>query len=166
VIAINSGKQRTKKAARSRTMISNELRDFVDVVLEKRQITDEHVQQLAREILPDGAVSHEVVDVLVALDRAVAAPSSFWASYLVSTVVDYVVWVSRPTGVVTRDLAQWLIATLSVGEGPTDNAMRIAFEVAREAERCDEALIRFSMGRMGEETRRKLSATHMALLAS
>jgi hypothetical protein len=56
-----------------------------------------------------------------------------------------VVWTSRPTGVVNRDLAQWLMTTLTVGEGPTSNAMRIAFEVVREAERCDEELISFAM---------------------
>jgi hypothetical protein len=48
-------------------MICSELRDLVDHVLERREICDADVNKLARDILPDGAGSQDVIDVLVAL---------------------------------------------------------------------------------------------------
>ncbi len=147
-------------------MIKNGMRDFVDSVLEKRSISNEDVKTLIRDIMPDGAEDHETVDVLVALDRAVATADANWGEFLVATVVEYVVWTCRPTGTVTRDMAQWLVSTLSVGAGPTPNAMRIAFEVVREAERCDEMLITFAMGRDGLKARQDFSKSGMALLVA
>ncbi|MGL4438651.1 MAG: hypothetical protein ACRCUE_05210 [Bosea sp. (in: a-proteobacteria)] len=147
-------------------MITNELREFVEHVLECKNIDDTDVNKLARDILGDSLLSHDVIDVLVALDRAVATPNANWAEYLVTTVVDYVVWTCRPTGVVGRDLSQWLIATLSVGEGQTANARRIAFEVVREAERCDENLISFAMSRPRVQPAQSLSDSNAALLVA
>jgi hypothetical protein len=145
-------------------MITSELRDFVDVVLEKRMISGDDVKQLIREIMPNGAQNHETIDVLVALDRAVASADANWAEFLVATAVEYVVWTCRPTGVVSREMSQWLVTTLSVGEGPTANAMRNAFEVVREAERCDEMLITFAMGKAGLRARQDFSQSGAALL--
>jgi hypothetical protein len=147
-------------------MITNELRDFVDAVLEKRTISSDDVKKLLREIMPNGAADHETVDVLVALDRAVTSADANWAEFLVATVVEYVVWTCRPTGTVSREMSQWLVTTLSIGEGPTANAMRIAFEVVREAERCDETLITFAMGKAGLKARQDFSQSGMALLVA
>jgi hypothetical protein len=147
-------------------MITNELRDFVDAVLEKRMIDGDDVKKLIREIMVDGAQNHETIDVLVALDRAVTSADANWAEFLVATAVEYVVWTCRPTGVVTRDMSQWLMTTLSIGDGPTPTAMRIAFEVVREAERCDETLITFAMGKAGLKARQDFSQSGMALLVA
>ena len=51
----------------------------------------------------------------------------------------------RPPGNIDRDKAHWLVTTLSAGEGPTPLAQKIAFEVVREAESCDEALVGFAL---------------------
>lgn len=147
-------------------MITNELREFVEIILENGKIDDADVNRLARDILGDSVLSHDVIDVLIALDRAITAPNANWTEFLVATVVDYVVWTSRPTGIVGRDLAQWLVATLSVGEGPTANARRIAFEVVREAERCDESLISFAMSRPRAPSAQSLSDSNSALLVA
>jgi hypothetical protein len=154
------------KAAKDHTMISSDLRKFVDVLLEQRAIRDADVQTFARDLLPDGANSHDVVDTLVALDRALKPTSANWAEFLVATVVDYVVWTCRPTGHVNRELATWLMSTLCVGDGPTANGMRIAFEVVREAERSDEALIAFAMNRPRPGEARDFSRSDMALLVA
>jgi hypothetical protein len=110
-------------------------------------IDDEDVKMLQRSILEDDVVTREVVDVLAALDRAVSTRCEDFADYLVALIVDHVVWESRPTGLVDRETAQWLVTTLSVGEGPTPTAQRIAFEIVREAERCDEVLLGFTLNR-------------------
>jgi hypothetical protein len=59
----------------------------------------------------------------------------------VRAVVDFAVWGARPTGYVDQDTARWLVATLSCGEGPSAAASRIAFEIVKEAEQVDEALL-------------------------
>ena len=126
-------------------MINNALRRLVDDVLDKGRIEENDVKMLMRDILPDGALQREDIDVLVALDRAVKDSCEFWRNWLVAVSVDFAVWASRPTGVVTREQAHWLVATLGVGDGPSETAVRIAFEVVREAESCDETLLTFAM---------------------
>ncbi|WNJ92831.1 hypothetical protein [Bosea sp. 685] len=145
-------------------MIGHELREFVDRVMDHHAIDDEDVKMLQREILIDVVMTRDIIDVLVALDRAVPEACAAFADYLVTLTVDYAVWESRPTGIIDRDKAHWLVTTLSAGDGPSATAQRIAFEIVREAQRCDEALIGFAL-RKGSEKLRGLGAERV-LLAS
>lgn len=126
-------------------MIGHELREFVDHVMDRRVIDDEDVRILQREILHEVVLTRDIIDVLVALDRAVADKSPLFADVLLAFCVDFSVWESRPTGRIDRDKAHWLVTTLSAGDGPTPLAQKIAFEVVREAEFCDEALVSFAL---------------------
>lgn len=126
-------------------MIGHELREFVDHVMDRRVIDDEDVRVLQREILHEVVLTRDIIDVLVALDRAVADKSPLFADVLLAFCVDFSVWESRPTGKIDRDKAHWLVTTLSAGDGPTPLAQKIAFEVVREAEACDEALVSFAL---------------------
>lgn len=126
-------------------MIGHELREFVDHVMDRRVIDDEDVRILQREILHEVVMTRDIIDVLVALDRAVADKSPLFADVLLAFSVDFAVWESRPTGRIDRDKAHWLVTTLSAGDGPTPLAQKIAFEVVREAEACDEALVSFAL---------------------
>ncbi len=134
-------------------MICHELREFVDRVMEKRAIDDEDVKLLQRETLKDCPMSRHVVDVLVALDRAAPETCEMFADVLVALVVDYAVWENRPTGMIDADKAHWLVTTLSAGNGPTETARRIAFEIVREAQRCDEALLSFAFSKGAAKSR-------------
>jgi hypothetical protein len=126
-------------------MIGHELREFVDHVMDRRVIDDEDVRVLQREILNEVVLTRDIIDVLVALDRAVADKSPLFADVLLAFCVDFALWESRPTGRIDRDKAHWLVTTLSAGDGPTPLAQKIAFEVVREAESCDEALVSFAL---------------------
>ena len=126
-------------------MIGHELREFVDHVMDRRVIDDEDVRILQREILHEAVLTRDIIDVLVALDRAVTDKSPLFADVLLAFCVDFSVWESRPTGKIDRDKAHWLVTTLSAGDGPTPLAQKIAFEVVREAESCDEALVGFAL---------------------
>lgn len=126
-------------------MIRSSLEIFVDAVMSAGVITLADVRRLQRNVLPDGPDNRDEVDVLLALDRAVSIKHCSWSAYAVTTIVDYVVWTSRPTGYVDRDTATWLVASLTAGTGATPVAEAIAFEVAREAERSDESLLTFVM---------------------
>ena len=74
---------------------------------------------------------------LIALDRAVKAADRDWSDYLVTAVRDFVIWGLPPAGVLDREKADWLLATLSNG-GLTKNGRTIFREVSREARRIDD----------------------------
>ena len=143
-------------------MMGHELREFVDRVMDRHAIDEDDVKMLQHDILNDIVVTRDIVDVLVALDRAVPQSSPAYADYLVALVVDFAVWENRPTGVIDRDKAHWLVTTLSAGEGPTATAQRIAFEIAREAEHCDETLIAFAFARGAAKDLVRAGAGHAA----
>jgi hypothetical protein len=147
-------------------MIGHELREFVDCVLEKHEISADDLKMLQQDVLGEDLVTREVIDVLVALDRAVKHQAFGWADYLVALTVDFAVWTSRPTGIIDRDAAHWLVTTLSAGGGPTPTALRIAFEIVREADGCDEALLTFAMREGGAGARRASTRQDLVLLAS
>jgi hypothetical protein len=94
-------------------------------------------------LLAQGFRSRDEIDILIALERAVAETPEGFAEWLIGSVVNEVVWGARPTGTVDRETASWLVATLSAGEGPTRTAARIALEVVCEAERVDQVLLEF-----------------------
>ena len=123
-------------------MTKNSLRDFVAGVLERKCISANDVAKLRREVLPNGLMHRDEADMLIALDRAVPSDRA-WSEYLIAEVVEFVVWVCRPTGAVDEDTAHWLTATLACGAGPTETAMRIAFAIVKEAQQVDEALVAF-----------------------
>jgi hypothetical protein len=127
-------------------MVKASLRDFVDRALVTKFASAEDVARLRRDILPSGLMCRDEADLLIALDRAVASDRA-WEEYLIAEVVEFVVWVCRPTGTVDAETARWLTTTLGCGRGPTDTAMRIAFAVVKEAEKVDEALLAFVMRR-------------------
>ena len=149
-------------------MMDHELREFVDRVMDRRAMDEEDVKMLQRNILSDIVITRDIVDVLVALDRAVSQSCKAYADYLVALAVDFAVWQSRPTGVIDRDKAHWLVTTLSAGEGPTATAQRIASEIVREAEHCDETLLAFAFAKGSTKAvvRAGVGAAPRVLLAS
>ena len=126
-------------------MIRTSLEIFVDAALNCGQISTDDVRRLQRDILADGIESRDECDVLIALDRAVEDKVPAWSAFVIQAIVDYVVWTSRPTGMIDRETAQWLTTSLAAGNGPTNVALAIAFEVVRECDRADEILVTFVM---------------------
>ena len=130
-------------------MIRATLETFITTVADEGEITLADVRCLHRDILPDGIESRDEADLLIALDRAVGRTHSTWNAFVIQAVVDFVVWTSRPTGYVDHETATWLVASLTAGRGPTPVAEAIAFEIVREAERTDPALLAFVMRAAG-----------------
>lgn len=126
-------------------MVRNSLEIFVNAVLAAGELKLDDVRRLQRDIFPDGVECRDEADILIALDRALPIKHCAWSAFAIQAVVDYVVWTSRPTGYVDHDTAAWLVASLSAGTGPSPVAEAIAFEVVREAERADAALVAFVM---------------------
>ncbi len=124
-------------------MIKNNLRDFIEAVIDNKYISAEDVKKLQREILADGIMTRPEAEALLALDRTLAAHES-WAPALTALIVDFLVWSLRPTGIVTNDDTLWLTTALDVG-APTEAAMNIAYAILDETRHVDAALLDFIM---------------------
>lgn len=110
------------------------LAEFASKVRAKNRISFGDVRRLQRDYLADGIGSREDVELLIALDHEIARIDTAWERWLVSMVVDFVVWVERPTGIVSEETAEWLASMLKGDrEGPTKTGRLIAREVAQEA---------------------------------
>nr|USU32239.1 hypothetical protein NG677_00435 [Methylobacterium sp. OTU13CASTA1] len=126
-------------------MINHSLQLFCNRTVAAGRITAADVQALARDVLPDGFLTRDEADMLIALDRAVPQIDAAFGPFLIASVVDFAVWGERPTGTIDAGTARWLAASLRNGTGPTLLAGQIAQAVVREAQSCDEALIAFAL---------------------
>lgn len=126
------------------------LQDFVERIRNAGTVTLDDVRLLQRDLLPDGIQSEQEADLLIALDRTVRPQTERWEEFLVSSVVEFVVWNARPTGRIDAAKAGWLVASLSAGNGPTPRGCRIAFEVVREADNVCQTLAAYAM-RVGRD---------------
>lgn len=124
-------------------MMKDQLRDFIDRIIETNHVSDDDVKILQSEILEGGIASRIEVESLLALDRVVDAVES-WGTALTKLVVDFVVWKRAPQGVVSNDDAFWLATLLEIS-GPSPNAMSIAYAILDEAGHVDVALLDFIM---------------------
>jgi hypothetical protein len=111
------------------------LSQHVSKLRHKGRISFGDVQRLQRDVLPNGIDAREEAELLIELDRHVCRADDAWSSFLVATLVEFVVWTERPTGIVNEDTVRWLVATLRAdGAGPlTKTARLIAREIAEEA---------------------------------
>lgn len=126
------------------------LQEFIDRISNAGIVTLDDVRLLQRDLLPDGIQCEQEADLLIALDRKVRPQTDRWEEFLVSSVVEFVVWNARPTGRIDTAKAGWLVASLSAGNGPTRRGCRIAFEVVREADSVCETLAAYAM-RVGRD---------------
>ena len=124
-------------------MITWALENFINCRVQHGEISRTDLRVLQRDILPNGIVTRDEADVLIALDRAVHDKDPAWEGFITHAMVAFVVWTCRPTGRVDAETADWLIRSLGCGTGPTEVAVAIAFEIVRECEAADEALVAF-----------------------
>ena len=114
-------------------MIKVSLSEFAGKITSKGRISFGDVQRLQRDILPDGLASREEAELLFDLDRRMTKADPAWSRWLVTTIVDFVVWAERPTGIVDEDTARWLATALTSG-APTQTARLMAREIVEEAQ--------------------------------
>jgi nucleotide-binding universal stress UspA family protein len=122
-------------------MIKNQLRAIIDRVFVRERISANDVRELQREVFEDGLTCREDIEVLGALDRAIPAADPSWATFFIASVVEFVVWTSRPTGYVDEETARWLVTALMPMDRATANAHLAALEIVREAHQVDEVLL-------------------------
>ncbi len=120
-------------------MINSSLQTFANKAQEAGRISFGDVKRLQRDILPDGISSREEVELLLTLDQTVDRADRAFADWLVAMMVDFVVWGTRPTGVIDGETAAWLTPFLE-GQRTTKTMRRLARELAAEADHSGTAL--------------------------
>jgi hypothetical protein len=148
-------------------MTKNLLSEFAGKILQKNRISFGDVQRLQRDILPDGLTSREEAEILIGLDRGVAKADGAWGRWLVATLVDFVVWGERPTGIVDEDTARWLAAALegSAGEAGSKRARLIARAIVEEAQAFEnDALV--ALAGLARQSRPAVKDAAPAMLAA
>jgi hypothetical protein len=98
-----------------------------------RAVNLETVRNLRREVFADGVVSREEADALFDLERAARPEAEEWGEFFVETIVDYLLWQQRPSGVLNEAQAEWLIA--QVDRTRTLAAFAVLVAVLEEAHR-------------------------------
>jgi hypothetical protein len=115
-----------------RVLISTLARD-------RRNLTPAEVRQLRRALFEDEGVSRDEARALFDLDRAQSASCPEWAAFFVDCLTDYVVWQTRPAGVVDREQAEWLLR--EAASTPSRAVRSLLANILAEAHRAPRALI-------------------------
>lgn len=85
-------------------------RSIISAMIHGRKVSAMDVAWLRREVFSDGWVAREAADELFAVERAGLANAPEWTEFFVEKIVEHVVWQARPTGVISSEQAEWLIA--------------------------------------------------------
>src|SRR4051794_21688493 len=122
-------------------MTNNQLRAVFDRAFDRERISCDDVRELQREVFECGLTCREEVNLLAALDRAIPSADPLWAKFFITSLVEFVVWTSRPTGYVDNETALWLVTALMSMDRATVNAHGVALEIVREAQQVSEELL-------------------------
>ena len=80
---------------------------------------------------------------LFAIDAAKTEPDSIWEAYFVESIVEFIVHGRRPTGVISQDDADWLIAQF--GDDPSPSVPALLRGLVAEAENIPTVLIGYAL---------------------
>jgi len=75
-------------------------------------ITADEVLALRRAAWPDGVISTEEADAILAINDLVSDKSRDWSDFLVEAVCEYVVNGTQPKGYIAPETAEWLMARI------------------------------------------------------
>ena len=92
-------------------IVNAEKRRAAVAALETATFIDTHtVDRLRREVFEDGVVGRDEADALFAVERRGVSSCVEWQDFFIEAIVDYLLWQTRPTGVLNEAKAEWLIA--------------------------------------------------------
>jgi hypothetical protein len=119
---------------------ANTMREYLDggraaifEMLDRGKVSAEDVLFLRRTIFQDDIVTQEEASALFALERDVADKAPEWTPFFVEAITAYVVWQTRPTGIVNEAKGEWLIE--NVDRAKTLNSLAALVNVMAEAHR-------------------------------
>jgi hypothetical protein len=108
-------------------------RSLIEGVLRKGRVGEAELALLREHFAELGAINRTEAEALFAIDREAQEKAADWTTFFVATITDYVVWQSRPTGVVNGVQGEWLLA--QADQNRTIEAFAILVNVLAEADR-------------------------------
>jgi hypothetical protein len=120
-------------------MMTDRLRSEADAIAARGRVSFADVRRLQRDLLPDGVSSRDEAEILISLDHAVSRADRSWTDFFVTSLVDFVVWAERPTGIVNEEAATWLSDRLD-SDTMTPRGRALIRAIVAEAERVHERL--------------------------
>ena len=119
-------------------MMSHSLRAFARDIAARREFNESDMQFLRQARAETACDPREMVDLFLLVDSFDAPKPAGWPDFLIETIVDMVVWGERPTGVVTAEAADWLLARIAPDNiHPTGAQRALLVSLVREAQVCD-----------------------------
>jgi hypothetical protein len=120
-------------------------RTIVGSLIHANGVSGLDVAWLRREMFAEGEVSREAAEELFAVERAEIDKAPEWTEFFVELITEYVVWQSRPTGVVDGAQAEWLLQ--EADRCRSVNALAVLVNVLVEAHRVPQWFVAAVRGR-------------------
>jgi len=97
--------------------------EAVKAILARGKITADDVLKLRHSVFWKGVVTPDDAEMVFALnDRLEENADPSWAPFLVEALTDYIVFQAEPSGYISEDNADWLIAHIARSGGQVDSA--------------------------------------------
>ncbi|MDE2363379.1 MAG: hypothetical protein KGM42_11935 [Hyphomicrobiales bacterium] len=98
-----------------------------------KELNAQAVRRLRYDLFRGDALTRDEADALFDIERAISMDCPDWSEFFIDTIVDYLLWQQRPSGVLNEAKAEWLIA--QVDRTKTLPAFAILVAALQEAER-------------------------------
>ena len=125
-------------------------RSIISAMIVGRKVASIDVAWLRREVFADGVVTRETADELFAVERADIEKAPEWTDFFVEMVTDYALWQARPTGVLSDEQAEWLLAQ-------ADSCMTVGAFATSVPEPGELGMMLLGLGVVGALARRRKS---------
>ena len=99
------------KAAAFRTAEELDYRRAALVAMERlRAINVDTVRKLRYDLFRGDALTQDEAEALFDIERTARPDGEDWSEFFIDTIVDYLLWQQRPSGVLNEAQAEWLIS--------------------------------------------------------
>jgi hypothetical protein len=132
-----------------RARMSN-LQALADAVGADRVVSAAEALELRKAIFPDGIVSREEAEALIALEARVANTDEAWVAAFVEGIVDHVLGAGQFNGHVEPDVADWLIGRFG-DDGARETELEVVLKLMERSESAPESLSLFAQWRIASQ---------------
>jgi hypothetical protein len=123
------------------------LQTLADQLAADSVITADEALEIRRSVFPDGVVSREEAEMLIALAARVANSDAAWSHAFVEAITDHVLAAGVYPGHVDEATTSWLTTRLGQ-EGPRETEVEAVLKILERAESAPDYLSTFARGRI------------------
>lgn len=121
---------------------------LVDDLAQDRRISADDALKLRQQIFPDGVVSREEAEALIALEARVSDNDAAWSGAFVEAIVDHMLETALNPGHVSAESAQWLMGRFGK-DGARETEIETVLKVLERCQSAPTALCDYARERIG-----------------